>query len=330
MHRTATNLGAITGLAFSLSACATLGIEPSESAATKQSLELAPVLKMDNAPVNLDGAVAQAQAQRKAGDLNSAIRTLSQLVLIAPDDARVVGEYGKTLVAKGQTSDAIAFLSRALELQPGDWTIYSALGIAQDQQGDYEAAKLSYDRALVMKPGEPVTLSNAGLSRMQAGDIEGAESLLLQAIQAGGDYPRITQNLALIQTLKRNRTAAPTQVPTQAPATAQSASVTAQPAVTPALPAPQSQPPAPVAALPSVPAPTPLTQRELPSAQAAVVEANPTETREALAPETVATAAPVPLDPTLALKPANHTDTTSIAADTSPNEPPRLRLRTAQ
>src|ERR1700675_236607 len=47
------------------------------------------------APTNIDGAVKRAQAQRKSGDLSAAAHTLSQLVLLAPDDARVLGEYGR-------------------------------------------------------------------------------------------------------------------------------------------------------------------------------------------------------------------------------------------
>ena len=54
------------------------------------------------APTNIDEAVKQAQAQRKSGDFSTAAHTLSQLVLLAPDDARVLGEYGKTLIAMGR------------------------------------------------------------------------------------------------------------------------------------------------------------------------------------------------------------------------------------
>lgn len=68
----------------------------------------------------------QALAQRKSGDLSAAAHTLSQLVLLAPDDARVLGEYGKTLIAMGRTDDALAFLERAVELQPKDWSLFSA------------------------------------------------------------------------------------------------------------------------------------------------------------------------------------------------------------
>ena len=47
---------------------------------------------------NLDTGFQQAQALRAQGKLADATRVLAQLVLVAPDDARIVGEYGKVLV----------------------------------------------------------------------------------------------------------------------------------------------------------------------------------------------------------------------------------------
>ncbi len=182
-------------------------------------------------PSDLDGAIAQAQAQRKSGDYNGATRTLSQLMLVAPDDPRVLGEYGKTLLAKGATADALLFLVRAIELQPGDWTLFSALGVAYDHQGDFASAQMAYNRALTLMPNESSVLSNAGLSRMQAGDLEGAETYLVQAVHAGGETPRIAQNLALIQNLKnsqaQDRTAVATQGPIQTPGAATRAGIAA-------------------------------------------------------------------------------------------------------
>ena len=161
--------------------------------------------KAEVAPSDLEGAIRQAQLQRLAGDLDGATHTLGQLVLIAPDDPRVLGEYGKTLVAKGEADDALAFLAQAIAFQPNDWMLYSAQGVAYDQRGDYVSAQEAYNRALNLKPGDPGVLSNAGLSRMQAGDLQGAEVLLRAAAQNGADNARITQNLALVQSLKDSK-----------------------------------------------------------------------------------------------------------------------------
>ncbi len=53
-------------------------------------------------PTDVDSGVRQAQLARLAGHYDEAIHTLSQLMLVAADDPRVVGEYGKTLVDKGR------------------------------------------------------------------------------------------------------------------------------------------------------------------------------------------------------------------------------------
>ena len=173
---------------------------------------------------NIEAAIRDAQALRKSGDLGGAAKSLSQLVLIAPDNPVVLGEYGKNLAAQGRSDDALAFLERAIELQASDWTLYSAQGMAYDQKANYHAAQASYARALVLKPGEPTVLNNAALSYMQAGDLDSAEKLLLQAPPGSPDYPRIAQNLALVQSLRAAQSAKtaivapPVQGPSPAPA----------------------------------------------------------------------------------------------------------------
>jgi Flp pilus assembly protein TadD len=81
-------------------------------------------------PFDLPGQIASAQKLRQDGNLADAVRALSQLMLVAPDDPGVVGEYGKALAQQGDARDAIAFLKRAAQLSPNDWTLYSAMGVA--------------------------------------------------------------------------------------------------------------------------------------------------------------------------------------------------------
>ena len=54
---------------------------------------------------NLEESVSQAQALRLAGSYPEAIRHLSQLMMVASDDSRVVSEYGKTLAAMGRSQE---------------------------------------------------------------------------------------------------------------------------------------------------------------------------------------------------------------------------------
>jgi Flp pilus assembly protein TadD len=62
---------------------------------------------------NLDESIRQAQLLRLAGSYPEAVKHLSQLMMVAADDPRVVSEYGKTLAAMGRASDAVNFLTRA-------------------------------------------------------------------------------------------------------------------------------------------------------------------------------------------------------------------------
>ena len=158
---------------------------------------------------SVDIGVRDAQLKRTQRDYAGAIRVLSQLMLVAPDDARVVGEYGKVLVQQGRAREAGDFLNRAVQLQPGDWTLFSALGIAYDQTGDYANARAAYDRALVLKPGETVVLNNYAMSRMLAGDLVQAKKLIAEAAVDSKDE-RITRNVKLIDGLKPPAVAAAT------------------------------------------------------------------------------------------------------------------------
>jgi len=287
---------AVAVLAFALQGCATTALpgtasplSPAEtSGLTPNTNPLAFA-----GPSDLDSAILQARTQRLARDYTGAIHTLGQLVLVAPDDARVLGEYGKTLVANGESQDAVAFLSRAVELQPGDWSLHSALGVAFDQIADYPNARRAYERALAVRPREPSVLSNAGLSRMQAGDLAGAQLLLSQAMQQGGDA-RIASNLALVERLMANRPA-PAAAPPPAP-TPPAAAPEAAPAAT-AL----TQPPASEVIEQSEIAPPPALRNEETAETYQALAADPTVMMAPIPPETPPQ--PRPITPAAAAAP---------------------------
>jgi Flp pilus assembly protein TadD len=168
--------------------------------------DIAAVIK--NLPANLDGEIRRAQLLRSKGDYKDAARSLSQLMIVAPDDPRVVGEFGKVMAQEGRSQDALAFLKRAIELQSNDWTLYSALGVAYDQADDHAHARAAYQHALALKPGDPTVLNNYAVSRMLAGDLDGAQRLIAQASTNGGDFPKIANNVAMLTSM-RSPVAAP-------------------------------------------------------------------------------------------------------------------------
>lgn len=157
---------------------------------------------------NLDTQLGYARAMRASGDLQGAGRILSQLMLAAPDDPRIVGEYGKVLAQQGHTGDAKAFLERAVQLQPNDWTLYSALGVTYDQMDKHAQAQNAYNQALRLKPDEPSVLNNYAVSQMLAGHLDAAQTMLAQAKAGNDSNPKIAGNLNMVASL-RGRSAPP-------------------------------------------------------------------------------------------------------------------------
>lgn len=187
-----------------LAACAstTPDIAKATGGRTAAQAQKAQLEDLGKNPSDLEGSVRQAQLLRSTGRYDEAVHILSQLMLVASDDPRVVGEYGKTLAQEGRASEAVQFLSRATELSPTDWTIYSAMGVSYDQLGDQNAARTAYERALVLRPGEPSVLNNYALSRMLANDPDNARQLIARAQGAGGaSDPKIARNIALVNQL---------------------------------------------------------------------------------------------------------------------------------
>jgi Flp pilus assembly protein TadD len=219
MLRPSARLATVLLIGTALSACSTLS--PDKPSATKA--EVKPAASVKSMAADLDGQITAAQQLRGQGDYQGATKILSQLMLVAPDNARVVGEYGKTLVQQGRAKEALDFLKRGIELSPSDWSLYSASGVAYDQNGQYASAKVAYQQALAIRPGNAAVLNNYGLSRMQAGDLSGARQLFAQAqASGGGNDPKIASNLALLASLSPTpvpavvSAKAPTPVPTTA------------------------------------------------------------------------------------------------------------------
>ncbi|MBV8977905.1 MAG: tetratricopeptide repeat protein [Alphaproteobacteria bacterium] len=215
MNRVTARFAAYLLMSASLCACASTAADKAQTAAAAKAPAQGSSRSLAG---DLDLQIQNARALRLRGDYPAAVRILSQLTLVAPDNAGVVAEYGKTLVEQGRAHDALDFLKRAVQLAPGDWTLYSATGIAYDQSGQYSSAKIFYQQALALKPGEASVLNNYALSRMQAGDLAQARELFNSARAAGANDPKVASNIALLAQLAP-RPAAATPAPPAAHAT---------------------------------------------------------------------------------------------------------------
>lgn len=213
----------------------------------------------------LDGSIEQARVLRQTGNHQEAIRHLSQLMIVASDDGRVVSEYGKALVESGRAQEGVNFLTRAEQLRPTDWTIFSALGVAHDQLGNHKDARIAYERALTLQPEEVSVLNNYALSRMLAKDPETARTLIARAESAGGKSDsKIARNIAMIRGMATQDVAIATpDAPIAAPKPASVASL--------ALPPPAANPASEAKPAPALAAPVSITAKETKPSQTVAV-----------------------------------------------------------
>lgn len=150
-------------------------------------------------PATLSAEIARAKSLREKGQFAEAAKALRQLMLVAGNDPRVSGEYGKVLVQQGYAKDAVGILAKTAQANGADWTLYSALGVAYDQLDNHAEARKSYARALAMKPGEPSVTNNYAVSRMLTGDYDGAIQMLSGLHSSD---PKIAANLTKAEELK--------------------------------------------------------------------------------------------------------------------------------
>jgi Flp pilus assembly protein TadD len=344
MRRLSPTIAFAFAAALMSSACATAsdGDKPASApAADKQTS----AIDLKTLPANLDDAIRHAQDLRAQGKLAEATQSLAQLMLIAPDDARVVGEYGKALVEQGNGEDGAAFLNRAIEINPSEWTYFSALGVAYDEMGKPKDAKLAYQHALLMRPGDASVMNNLALSRMLSGDYAGAHAMIMQAKAADTADEKIDRNVALVES-KMPPAAHARAVTTPSPVARQTVTVpvaaspvSKQPTVTASIapanatrastaPTPTAHQ-APTAATPASTAPTP-------SAHQAPTTATPATASAAGAPRVLGkdvVMQTVPSDPlagpTASAKKAKHArpaQTKPAVADADKAKTPALRM----
>src|ERR1700749_262518 len=119
MNRSIASFAAALLLGTSLTAGSTLS--GTEGDPAQKDAKAAPVQQKSLA-ADLETQIHNAQGMRAGGDYAGATKILAQLMLVSPDDSRVVGEYGKALVLQGRSKESLDFLKRAVQLQPNDWS----------------------------------------------------------------------------------------------------------------------------------------------------------------------------------------------------------------
>jgi Flp pilus assembly protein TadD len=159
-------------------------------------------------PEDADLSVNLARNLRFAGQPQSAISVISQVIGAHGRTPPLLIELGKAYLAADQDNLALSTLLEAKTQAPNDWEMLSTLGVAYDYQGNYADAREAYAQALIASPSNPAVLNNLALSQASSGDLAGAIATLEQAIDQPTASAQTRQNLALLMALKGDPDAA--------------------------------------------------------------------------------------------------------------------------
>ncbi len=219
--RSASRIALAAGAAAFLSGCSGVGIfsssQPAANAAVAAAFEKDGAETQDYAAAaaywgakyeanrgDTAAALSFARNLRLMGGARQAVAVLREIVMKAPDNPKVLSEYGKALTAVGRTQDAVPFLARATQMTSSDWSAFSAYGVALDQSGNHDAARKNYETALELSPGNATVESNMAMSYILTGNVDRAETILRRLVSRPDATPEMRQNLAMVESLKGN------------------------------------------------------------------------------------------------------------------------------
>ena len=97
---------------------------------------------------------------RETGQLNEAIASCRQAILLNPNFPEAHSNLGNALKDKGQLDEAIAAYRQAILLKPDYPEAHSNLGNALTDRGQLDEAIASYRQAIFLKPNYPEVHSN--------------------------------------------------------------------------------------------------------------------------------------------------------------------------
>jgi len=155
----------------------------------------------DQHPEKLEYAISMADAARRAGDNETALKTINVVLTKKPDNADALEVKGLSLMATGEFAEAGKTLDKALRIDGKRWRSLNAVGIMFAIKQMHPQAIEYYNAALKANPGNAGVMNNLGLSLAMQNDFDGAIEQFTQAhnhvSQNSTEAERIDLNLAL-------------------------------------------------------------------------------------------------------------------------------------
>lgn len=153
-----------------------------DAAARQRALaELSAAAPTDPAVWRVIAESANAQRQYTA-----AVQAYRKALLVEPDDAALLNEFGYAAAYAGELPEATAALQRYAVLRPGDANAQDSLGDVNLLLGHLREAENFYLQAARKDPAFQAggDLRKAAMARLMTGDVAGAETLDQQFLQA--------------------------------------------------------------------------------------------------------------------------------------------------
>lgn len=132
-------------------------------------------------------AVNESMEKIKKGDLEGALKILSELARDYPDDSNVRYLLGLTYGRLHRYQEAVAELTRVTELVPEFAPAYLQLGYCYQSLNDQDKALEYYKKAAELDPSNPANLYNLGLILFEKNQIDEAQGYFEQALAIKAD-----------------------------------------------------------------------------------------------------------------------------------------------
>jgi tetratricopeptide (TPR) repeat protein len=130
----------------------------------------------------LDRRVEQASADLRAGEIETALTQLAELVKQAPDESRALSLYAQALLVAGRFQEAADSLDRLRRLDPGAERLDYFRGLAAYRLQDWPRAQLLLEKAVAREPESGVLHLLYGVALQQQDNLDAGEAELARAL----------------------------------------------------------------------------------------------------------------------------------------------------
>jgi tetratricopeptide (TPR) repeat protein len=117
------------------------------------------------------------------GDFDAAAFLLGRAAQLAPDEPRILTNFGEVLARNGQLEQAYAVFRRLAQLQPNESQTHFYIGQIEELRGNYASAASAYRHLIGMVPDDPQARAALAWALLAQGLHDEARERFEQAVQ---------------------------------------------------------------------------------------------------------------------------------------------------